>query len=752
MNLFKVVQLVLILLGTHGFILAQESDSSLLSLERIYTLREFSTKGIGRTQWLDDGNSYTKLERSESISGSRDIVSYDVITAKREILVPANLLIPPGKNKPLLIESYEISLKSNLLMIYTNSKKVWRANTRGDYWVLDLNNLEIHQLGGNAKPSSLMFATFSPDGQKVAYVSENNLYIEDLKSYEITPITTDGSSTIINGTFDWVYEEEFSLRNGFRWSRDSKRIAYWQLDSEGVGVFHMINNTDSIYSYTIPVQYPKVGTTNSACRVGVVSVDGGETKWFKVPGDPRNHYIARMDWAASSDEIILQQLNRLQNTNKIMLGDANSGDTKTIFTDRDSAWVEVINDLKWLNGGKEFTWISEMDGWRHIYRISRTGKNIQLITKGNYDVISILGIDDKDGWIYFIASLENPTQRYLYRIRLDGSGDPEKLTLPEFSGSNRYNITPNYKYAFHTHSSMDNPPITNLISLPKHESIRILEDNSQLRKKLSLLKKKPTNFFRVEIENGFLLDGYIIKPYNFNPNKKYPVLFYVYGEPAGQTARDAWGGTTYLWHLMLAQQGYIIINIDNRGTPAPRGRDWRKIIYGQIGILASADQAAVTRIIRNWNYIDSTRIGIWGWSGGGSMSLNAIFRYPDLYQLAMAIAFISDQRVYDTIYQERYMGLPSENEYGYKYGSPITYANQLKGDLLLIHGTGDDNCHYQSAEMLINELIKHNKMFTVMPYPNRSHSIDEGENTQRHLFETLTWYLNNHISPGPSDN
>jgi dipeptidyl-peptidase-4 len=456
-----------------------------------------------------------------------------------------------------------------------------------------------------------------------------------------------------------------------------------------------------------------------------------------------------MDWADNSDEIIIQRLNRLQNTNQVMICNVTDGSVNTIFTDKDETWVEVVDDLRWLNGGRNFTWVSEKDGWRHVYKISRDGKEEKLITPGKYDVISINGIDEENGWIYFIASPEDPTQRFLYRKRLNETENFEILTPKKFGGTHSYNISPNFRWAFHIYSSFDNPTTIELISLPEHKTIRTLENNKQLKEKLSLLKRKPVEFFRIDIGENVLLDGYKILPYNFDSSKKYPVLFYVYGEPAGQTARDSWGGRTYLWHTFLAQQGYIIINIDNRGTPSPRGREWRKCIYEQIGILASADQAAAARKIRQWPYVDSTRIGIWGWSGGGSMSLNALFRYPNLYHTAMAIAFISDQRIYDTIYQERYMGLPKNNIYGYKYGSPITYAHQLEGNLLLIHGTGDDNCHYQSAELLINELIKHNKIFTVVPYPNRTHSINEGENTSRHLFETLTWFLNKNVTPGP---
>ena len=456
-----------------------------------------------------------------------------------------------------------------------------------------------------------------------------------------------------------------------------------------------------------------------------------------------------MDWAAGSEEVILQRLNRLQNTNQVMLGDARTGNVRTVFTDRDSAWVKIVNDLKWMKDGNYFTWVSERDGWSHIYLISRDGGEVTLVTPGEYDVISVEKIDEESGWVYFIASPDNPVKRYLYRSRLNGKGAPQRLSPTAQSGTHSYQISDDTKWAFHTYSTFDNPPVIELIELPGHNPVRTLIDNESLRAKVNALKRLPTEFFRVDIGEGVELDGYLIKPPDFNPAMKYPVLFYVYGEPAGQTARDSWGGNGYLWHLMLAQQGYLIVNVDNRGTPSPRGRAWRKCIYRQIGILASADQAAAASAIGTWDFVDAERFGIWGWSGGGSMSLNAIFRYPDIYRTAMAIAFISNQRYYDTIYQERYMGLPDDNEEGFKNGSPITFAHQLKGNLLIIHGTGDDNCHYQNCEALINELIKHNKPFSMMSYPNRSHGIREGDNTSRHLRELLTRYLLENLPAGP---
>lgn len=738
--------LVVCLFIVQGFVTAQ--DRSMLSVERIFNSADFRAERFGPARWLADGSGYTTLERSASSHGL-DIVRYESASGKRQVLVASELLVPEGMKEPLAIQNYSWSPDGRYLMIFTNSRRVWRQNTRGDFWVLNLESHELRQLGGDAKPSTLMFAKFSPDSRKVCYVIEHNVYVEDVASGNRKQLTEDGSETIINGTFDWVYEEELSLRDGMRWSPDSKWIAYWQLDASGVRDFLLINNTDSLYSYVIPVQYPKTGTTNSACKVGVVSIDGGATRWMDVPGDPRNNYIARMDWAANSSEIVLQHLNRKQNALDIMLGDIRTGKTHTILPERDDAWIDIGDDLNWLKNGKQFTWVSEKDGWRHAYLASHEGGAPSLITPGKYDVIDILHIDEKGGWLYFLASPENPTQRYLYRARLNGKGSPERLTPANLPGTHSYSIAPNGAWAFHTYSTFAEPPITDLVSLPSHRTVRTLSANETLRKTVAALKQRPVEFFRVDIGNDVLLDGWCIKPPDFDASKRYPVLFYVYGEPAGQTVLDRWGGSTFLWHLMLAQKGYVVMSVDNRGTPAPRGRTWRKSVYHQVGILASKDQAAAARVIRTWPFVDSTRIGIWGWSGGGSMTLNMMFRYPDLYQTGMSIAPVTDERYYDTIYQERYMGTPEENPDGYRKGSPITFADGLKGNLLLVHGTGDDNVHFQNSQALINKMIELNKKFTMMAYPNRSHGIYEGKNTSLHLRELLTDYLMEHLPAGP---
>ena len=725
-----------------------QNDSGKLTLARIFSSGEFNQEGFGPARWIENGNGYTTLERSANYQGAREVIRYETKTGERSVLIPAQRLIPDGSQFPLSIANYIWSPDKKKMLIYTNTKRVWRQNTKGDYWVLDLQNWSLRQLGSKFEPSTLMFAKFSPDNTKVGYVQKHNVYVEDLSDGKITQLTQDGSVKIINGTFDWVYEEELGQRDGFRWSPDSKRIAYWQLDANGIRDFLMINNTDSIYSHTIPIQYPKVGTDGSSARIGVINIDGGSTTWMNIPGDKRQNYLARMDWA-NNEELVIQHLNRKQNTNQVMLATASNGSVRTMMTERDEAWVQMHNDLNWIKDGKAFTWVSERDGWKHIYEVDKNGE-VKLLTPWQHDVVSIQHLDERTGWVYYIASPDNPTQRYLYRSKLNGKGKAERVSPSDQPGTHTYQVSPDAKWAIHTYSSFGNPRVIDLVSLPSHKAVRTLAKNERLKKAVVELDKTPFEFFRVDIGDDVELDAYMIKPPNFDPSKKYPVLFHVYGEPAGQTVLDRWGGATYLWHAMLAQQGYIIMSVDNHGTPAPRGRAWRKSIYGQIGILASHDQAkAAKAIMSKYNFVDQDRIGIWGWSGGGSMTLNMMFRYPEIYKTGMSIAPVGNQLLYDNIYQERYMGLPWENAENYRLGSPFTHAKNLEGNLLIIHGTGDDNVHYQNAEVVINELIKHNKYFSMMAYPNRSHGIFEGQNTSRHLRELLTKYLKDHLKPGP---
>lgn len=742
MKIRKIASLFFFLLG---FVIAFAQDKGTLSLQRIFTDSEFQSDRLGQLRWFEGGEYYTTLENSKEYPAYRDIVKNKTSTSEKEVIVAAEWLIPTGEKTPINIENYFWSEDKTKLLIFTNSSRVWRYNTKGDYWVLDLPTKALKPLGGEQSPSSsLMFAKFSPDGNKVAYVMKHNIYVESLTDGKITPLTTDGNEEIINGTFDWAYEEEFSCRDGFRWSPDGSNIAYWRIDASGIKDFLLINNTDSIYSRVIPIQYPKAGEMPSECKVGIVSTAGGSTTWMKFPGDPKNSYIPRMIWNPDSRSILIQQLNRAQNHNKVMKGDL-SGTTKLIFEDKETAWLEVVDDFNFLEDGKSFTWVSEKSGWKAAYTIIQ-GKETQITPK-NQDMVSIQLLDEQAGWLYFIASPNNATQRYLYRTKLNGKDKAIRLSPSNETGTHSYQIAPDGKYARHTFSKSGVPPVINLISLPSHKKIKAFVTNNRLKAKVEELDKKPQEFFKIPTQDGTYLDAYMIKPTDFDPNKKYPILFHVYGEPWGQTVLDAWGGSNYLWHLMLTQQGYLVMSIDNRGTPGPKGREWRKSVYGQIGVLSSRDQAEGAKWIMNkYDFVDKSKIGIWGWSGGGAMTLNMLFRYPDIYTTGMSVAPVTDQLLYDNIYQERYSGIPQLMPESYKKGSPVHFVKNLQGNLLLIHGTGDDNVHYQHTEVLINELIKHNKVFSLMSYPNRSHGIYEGKNTSRHLREILTSYLKRNLS------
>ncbi len=720
------------------------------SLAAIFNKHEFDSKRFGPARWLNHGASYTTVEPSATIAKGEDIVEYDTATGKRTVLVSAEKLLATPGAAPVKIDDYVWSDDNKQLLIFTNTKKVWRLNTRGDYWVLDLPGGKLKKLGGTAPESSLMFAKFSPDGKSVAFVRASNIYVQDLATDEVRALTDDGSATLINGTTDWVTEEELSLRDAFRWSPDSQSIAYWQFDTTGVGQYSLINDTREEYPVVTTYPYPQPGTTNSAVKIGVVSAKGGPTKWMALPGDPRQHYVPRMEWVKNSNEqLALEYLNRLQNLNQLLLADVQTGAVRTLFEDKDPAWVDYVRSLDWVRDGKGLLWLSERDGWRHAYVISLPDGKVTPITNFSADVISEITADDTGKWFYFIASPDDATRKYLYRSRVDGSGSPERVTPANEPGTHSYDIAPNGKWAFHNVSTFDTPPVTQLVSLPDHKVVRVLEANDALSHKTREMIPTPTEFFQVKVDNGVQMDGWMIKPPDFDPNKKYPVLVYVYGEPAGATVTDGWGGSGRLFHELIARQGYLVVSFDNQGTPAPKGREWRKSVYGDVGVLSSQQQAAAIReLAKERSYVDSSRLAVWGWSGGGSNTLNMMFRYPGLFKAGIAVAPVADESHYDTIYQERYMGLPEQNVKGYHDGSPINFAQGLDAKLLIVHGSGDDNVHFQGTELLINRLVELGKPFDMMDYPNRTHSISEGPGTSYHIHSLIVRYLEENVPSG----
>lgn len=680
------------------------------------------------------------------------------------------IILSSSQIKNLEIESFSFSQNKNKVLIFTESVKVWRYNTRGDYWVYDFSKGELQKLGRDMSSSSLMFAKFSPDANFVAYVSKEksesgirtsstsvNIYLENLQDRSIKKLTSsNGTKKLINGTFDWVYEEEFGCRDGFIFNEDGSRIAFWQIDANQVRDFYMINNTDSIYSYTIPVEYPKVGEDLSPARIGVINLSNEKTTWMNVPGEQNKFYLPRMTWMPGRNDLMIQQLNRKQNHSKIYIANSDSGETELLMEEKDDAWVDLRSSWpyqvqagwKFINDGKEFLYTTEKDGWSHIYRFNIASKSEYLVTKGNYDVVKPLAYDEKNESVYFIASPENPTERYLYKTSAKGDGKLIRVTPEILEGSHNYQISTKGKYAFHSFSNYFTRPMQAIVSLPNH---KFINEEQNMIKKYEPEKKEdhPLEFFEITTIDDVTMEGWIVKPKNLDKNKKYPVLFYFYSEPAGQTGVNRYGaGNNSLYDGNLGEDGYVYVTFDGRGTPSPKGRAWRKAIYRNIGRINVRDMAMGAKaVFEKYNFIDTSRVAVHGWSGGGTATLNCLFQYPEIFHTGIAAAAVANQLTYDNIYQERYMGDPKESYQDYVDGSPIKYAKNLKGNLLYIHGTGDDNVHYQNAEMLANELIKHKKVFYMLSYPNRSHGIRE-DGAYPHVRLMFTDFLRKNCPPG----
>lgn len=662
-----------------------------------------------------------------------------------------------------------VSADGKWALQFVNRKRVWRYETRGDYELVEVATGQKRTLGKGLPASSLMFAKFSPDGSKVAYVSRNNIYMEHCNLSDQRPeqLTFDGNDTIVNGTFDWVYEEEFDCRDGFRWSGNGSYIAYWQSNTSGTGWFDIINNVDSIYPTVQHFPYPKAGTENSAVRIGVIDIFGESRKqgnvatlelrepsttWIPIPGNDgtdRQNYLPRMEFEPGTNTLIIQQMNRAQSTNTLWKCSVANGSVTTphaLITDTDSAWVETNDNIHWLKDKRYFTFTSERDGWRHIYRVSNDGRKWNCITNAALDVVQEVGFDEAHGYIYFIGTPEDKaTDRYLYRAKIYGNGKCEQICGAE-PGQHSYTFSPDYTFAVETYSTASHVPQFKLWQCNKKDKwqlVRTLEDNAEAQAKWDAMGLSNKEFVKVK-SGDLMLDAWIIKPKNFDPNKKYPVIDYVYGEPASATVQNRWERTLF-WQY-LANEGFVVVSIENRGANSPRGRQWRKCIYGEVGVAASEDQArGIQSLCSMFPWMDATRIGITGWSGGGSQTLNCMFRYPDVFKTGVAIAFVSDQRLYDTIYQERYMNTPQNNPDGYFRGSPINFTEGLRGNLLLIHGTGDDNVHYQNCEMLTNRLISQGKLFYQLSYPMRTHSISEREGTSMHLRSQIVDFFNKNL-------
>jgi dipeptidyl-peptidase-4 len=706
-----------------------QTPPSQLTVDRIFS-GEFRLQSLPAIQWLKDGQRYT------FVGDDGDLMVEDAASGRREVLVAASALVPQGAQRPIDIEDYQWSGDEQKLLVYTNSQRVWRENTRGKFYVWDLARRTLTPV--STQNGWQMFAKFSPDGSKVGFVRDNDLYVADLATGRETRLTQDGGEQIINGTFDWVYEEELGLQDGWRWSPDGQRIAFWRIDQSPVRTFYMIQETDSLYSQPVALRYPKAGTPNPTAKIGVVSINGGATTWMDTGTDPEA-LLARMEWAESPTEVVIQRTNRIQNRVDVLLADAGTGRSHTLFTESDPAWVDVSDDFTWLNDGRQFLWSSERDGWNHLYVYNRDGSVARQLTRGEWEVTRVMGVDERGGWVYFGATEEGPEERHVYRVRLNGRGGMEQLSRE--TGTHNATISPAGTYYLDAYSTMATPAITKLHRANGAE-VRTLVDNAPVRATLGQLAVSAPEFFTIRTHDGAELNAWMIKPADFDPARKYPVLMYVYGGPGSQTVLNSWTGSRYLWHQSLAQRGYIVVSVDNRGTGA-RGRDFKKVVYLKLGQYEAADQIEAANWLASQPYVDAGRIGIWGWSYGGYTTAMAMTRPGAPFKAAVAVAPVADWGLYDTIYTERFMRTPQENPEGYRLGAPQTAAANLRGRLLIVHGTGDDNVHFQNSVRLANALQAAGKQFQFMAYPNRTHGISGG-NTSAHLHTLLTdWILAN---------
>lgn len=694
---------------------------------------------INRLKWLPGSHDFWVNEQ-----GGIYVYNADNLTDKKLVLTAEQL---KAAGLTTRIENIVWNTDRSKILIYTNSSRVWRINSKGDYWYFEMSTGKGKQIGKGLQSSSLQFAKFSSDNKNVAYVSSHNLYVEDLNTGKITQLTKDGTDKIINGTFDWAYEEELSVRDGFSWSPTGKAIAFYRVDATTTPKHLLINNTDSLYPFIIPVEYPKAGEKPSSVKIGTVNIATKKITWMQIPGDADNNYLPRMNWAGN-DEIMAVQLNRLQNEASFYLCNAVSGKATKIYTEKpEMGWIDQFNLLEWdsnwwvwIDNYQYFLRTKEKDGWLRIYKISHDGKQEQLLTKGNFDA-NLLKYDNATGDVYFEATPYDGTQRYLYKVNVNNP-DTIRLTPPAFNGTNTYRFSPDAKYALHTNANITRDYNFRLVHLPEHKKVYPVTEDKFTAPALGFKLEK----FKVKTVDGIAMDGIMAKPNDFDPAKKYPVFFFVYGEPASAVANDEPDFNGFIAELV--PRGYIGIAMDNRGTPVMKGTAWRMSIYKKIGVINSRDQAMAAKEILKWNFIDTSRVAVHGWSGGGAMTLNLLFRYPEIYKTGIAVSAVTDQRFYDNIYTERYMGLPQDDPEAYSQSSPITFAKNLKGNLLYMHGTGDDNVHFKNAENLINELIKQQKVFNLMIYPNRTHGIFEGKGTREQLNKTFIKFIEEYCPPG----
>jgi dipeptidyl-peptidase 4 len=701
---------------------AQEKKS--ITLEDVFKKNVFAQKGVYGINWMKDGQFYSSLKRE---ANQPKVVKMNVTTGKEEAV------LLDGAALKVNFSSYAFNNDETKALIVSEEESIYRRSSKGVFHVVDLQTGQLQTLMNGEK---IMYATLSPDNNKVAFVKDNNLFYINLLNNELTQITKDGKyNHIINGAADWVYEEEFSMAQAFQWSPDGKKIAFIRFDESEVPVFNMQTWGD-LYPQDYLFKYPKAGEKNAQVGIHVYDLAGQKITPIDS-GKETDIYLPRIYWTGDAQTLAFLRLNRLQNELDLFYANTSTGTSQLILQEKAATYVDLdYNDnLHFLEGNKGFIRTSEKDGFKHIYLHDTQGKQVRQITSGNWEVTQLVGVDEKGKKIYYISTEKSPLERNLYVIQMDGKN--KKILTPE-KGTYAINMSKDFKYYIANFTDAATPLKVTLNEASGKE-IKVLEDNQELKQRLAQYAFQNKTFFTFPTVDGAILNGYMIKPSNFDESKKYPVLMYVYGGPGSQNVLNNWGGTREFWHHQLAAEGYVVVCVDNRGTGG-RGRDFKHATYANLGKLETEDQIAGAKYLGSLPYVDASRIGIWGWSYGGYMSALSLMLGNDVFKTAIAVAPVTTWRYYDTIYTERYLQTPQLNASGYDDFNPITHVNKLKGNLLLVHGTGDDNVHFQNAVDLADALIKADKQFETMFYPNRNHGI-YGGNTTWHLYNLMTDFI-----------
>lgn len=716
------------LLFAFTFLYTSSFAQKKISVEDFTTRQTFSMNSVAGISWMNDGKFYTTL------SGNK-IVRYDITTGEAQ----GTLVDGSSLSTPVKIESYSFSADEKKLLLATNTKSIYRRSFIADYYVFDLATKTLTRLSEGGKQS---YATFSPDGTRVAFVRANNLFVVSMADKKEIRVTSDGIfNRIINGTTDWVYEEEFGFVVGFAWSPDSKKIAYYRFDETDVKEYNLQVWGDKVYPVDYRFKYPKAGEKNSVVEVWIYQVDSGNKAKADL-GNEKDQYVPRMMWTGNPDVLMVLAMNRLQNELKFFTVEAAAGNSKVIRREKSETYIELefVDDVIFLNEGKHFIGTSESAGFKHAFLYTAAGALVKQLTSGNYEISQLLGYDEKNKVLYYTSTEGSPLERHLHSITLDGK---KKLRLTAQGGQHSINMSPDFQFYIDQHSSAVQPLVATLYRTRNNQSIKVLEKNEGLAATAKEYQLATKEFFTFTSADGSELHGYFLKPADFVAGKKYPVILYQYSGPGSQNVANSWGGSHYYFHQMLAQRGVVVAVVDTRGTGA-RGEKFKKLTYKQLGRYELEDLVEAAKYFGSQPWADSNRMGVWGWSYGGYMAALAMTKAAGTFALGIAVAPVTNWRFYDTIYTERYLQTPQLNATGYDDNSPLSHAAKLNGKFLLIHGTGDDNVHVQNSIELQEALINAGKDFQSFFYPDKHHGI-QGATTRLHLYTMMYQYIDENL-------